>query len=135
MAAIEYRTGSHSVYSIHLHSYFVCKYRRNALTPEMISRAREVIERICEANNSILIEYGGEPNHVHLLIDLHPDNNISNFVGSLKSATSRILRQEFPAEVNKFYRKGFWGRQKYYRSAGGAPLEKLKRYIDAHPND
>lgn len=113
----------------------VCKYRYKALTPEMIIRAREVVERICEARQCVLLEYGGEPDHVHLLVDLHPDNNISDFFGSIKSATSRILRSEFPAEVGKHYRKGFWGRQKYYRSAGGAPLAVLMRYIDAHSHD
>jgi len=135
MTKNEYRKGSHSIFSIQLHSYFVCKYRRKALTPEMIARTREIIERICEVNNCILVEYGGDADHVHLLVDLHPDNNIAAFFGSLKSATSRILRQEFPDLVNKFYREGFWGRQKYYRSAGGAPLEKLKQYIDGHPHD
>ncbi|BAU10346.1 transposase IS200-family protein [Leptolyngbya sp. NIES-3755] len=135
MAKQEYRSGAHCIYSIQLHSYFVCKYRRKALTPEMISRVREVIEFICHKRNCILLEFGGEADHVHLLIDLHPDNNISAFFGSLKSATSRILRSEFPDKVNKFYRTGFWGRQKYYRSAGGAPLNVLMQYIDAHPHD
>lgn len=135
MAKTEYRTGSHSIFSIQIHFYCVCKYRRKALTPEMISRAREVVERICEARQCLLLEYGGEADHIHLLVDLHPDNNISDFFGSVKSATSRILRQEFTAQVQKFYRKGFWGRQKYYRSAGGAPLAVLMQYIDAHPHD
>lgn len=101
----------------------------------MVARVREVTEHICQKRGCILMEFGAEPDHVHLLVDMNPDNNISAFFGSIKSATSRILRQEFPGEVNKFYRKGFWGRQKYYRSAGGAPLEKLKQYIDAHPHD
>ena len=135
MSKLQYRRGSHSIYSIHIHFYCVCKYRRKALTPEMISRAREIVEGICSARQCVLVEYGGEPDHIHLLVDLHPDNNISDFFGSIKSATSRILRQEFPTEVSKFYRAGFWGRQKYYRSAGGAPLEKLKQYIDAHPHE
>lgn len=135
MAQLQYRKGSHSVFSIHLHSYFVCKYRRKALTPEMISRCREVVERICTANNCILVEFGAEEDHVHLLLDIHPDNNISVLIGSLKSSTSRILRSEFPEEVNKFYRSGFWGRQKYYWSVGGAPLSVLKQYIENHSHE
>jgi putative transposase len=135
MAKQVYRTGSHAVFSIQLHVYFVCEYRRKALTPEMISRIREVTNLICEKRGCALIEFGGESDHVHLLVDMHPDNNIAAFFGSIKAATSRILRSEFPDEVNRFYRKGFWGRQKYYRSVGGAPLEVLMQYIDAHPHD
>ncbi|WP_414352311.1 IS200/IS605 family transposase, partial [Synechococcus sp. H55.4] len=67
----------------------------------------------------------GEPDHVHLLIDLQPDNNISNLVSSLKSASSRILRQQFAEQLNKVY----WGKAKLWHdskcivSCGGAPLE------------
>ncbi|WP_414399194.1 IS200/IS605 family transposase [Synechococcus sp. B60.2] len=43
----------------------------------------------------MLIGFDGEPDHVHLLIDLQPDNNLSNLVSFLKSASSRILRQQF----------------------------------------
>lgn len=135
MAKLQYRKGSHSVFSIHLHTYFVCKYRRKALTPEMIARCKEVVERVCVASQAELVEFGAEADHVHLLLDLHPDTNISVLIGSLKSSTSRILRSEFPKEVNTFYRSGFWGRQKYYWSVGGAPLSVLKQYIDAHNHE
>jgi Transposase IS200 like len=47
---------------------------------------------------------------VHLLIDLHPNNNISDLVSSLKSASSRVLRQEFKSEIDKFY----WGVKRNY---------------------
>ncbi len=98
-------------------------------------RCKEVIERVCAASQAELVEFGAEADHVHLLLDLHPDTNISVLIGSLKSSTSRILRSEFPKEVNTFYRSGFWGRQKYYWSVGGAPLSVLKQYIDAHNHD
>ncbi|MGF1540772.1 MAG: transposase [Pleurocapsa sp.] len=68
---------------------------------------------------------------MHLLVDLHPDNNLSHLHGSLKSATSRILRKEFP-ELKRFCKKGLWGKQLYIRSAGGAPLATLKKYIESH---
>ncbi|WP_287127529.1 transposase, partial [Candidatus Cyanaurora vandensis] len=59
------------------------------------------------------------------------DNNISVLVSSLKSASSRILRQEFKAEIDKVY----WGQAKLWHdskcivSCGGAPLEVVKEYI------
>jgi putative transposase len=132
MAKLQYRKGSHSVFCIHLHTYFVCKYRRKALTPDMVVRCREVIIRICEANRSLLVELGAEGDHLHLLLDVHPDIRPSVLIGSLKSATSRILRNEFPQQVKQFYREGFWGRQKYYWSVGGAPLSVLQQYIEDH---
>ena len=131
MAKQEYRKGNHCVFSIQAHSYFVTKYRKPVLKPEMITVARTVMEKVLEKNQCLLLEYGGEPDHLHLLIDVHPDNNISQLLGSLKSATSRVLRREFP-ELVRFCRKGLWGKQLYIRSAGGAPLATLKKYIETH---
>ena len=55
---------------------------------------KPVFERVLKTNQSMLTEFGGEPDHVHLLIDLHPDNNISDLFASLKSAISRVLRKK-----------------------------------------
>ncbi|MBE9008678.1 IS200/IS605 family transposase [Pseudanabaenaceae cyanobacterium LEGE 13415] len=125
------RSGSHVVFRIHLHIVFVTKYRRKVLTQSMIDAMKPVLERVLSANQSILTEFNGEPEHVHLLIDLHPDNNISDLVASLKSASSRVLRQEFKAEIDKVY----WGKAKLWHdskcivSCGGSPLETVKEYI------
>lgn len=92
---------------------------------------KPVLERVLDVNQSILTEFNGESDHVHLLIDLHPDNNISDLVASLKSASSRILRQEFKEEIDKVY----WGKAKLWHdskciiSCGGALLETVEEYI------
>jgi putative transposase len=131
MAQTSLRRGSHVVFSIQLHIVFVTKYRRNVLTQSMLEAMKPVLERVLESNQSILTEFNGESDHVHLLIDLHPDNNISALISSLKSASSRILRQEFKAEIDKVY----WGKAKLWHdskcivSCGGAPLEVVKQYI------
>jgi putative transposase len=131
MAQTILRRGSHVVFSIQLHIVFVTKYRRNVLTQSMLEAMKPVLERVLESNQSILTEFNGESDHVHLLIDLHPDNNISALISSLKSASSRILRQEFKAEIDKVY----WGKAKLWHdskcivSCGGAPLEVVKQYI------
>lgn len=127
----ELRSGSHVVFRIHLHITFVTKYRRQVLTQPMLDTMKPVFERVLEVNQSILTEFGGEPDHVHLLIDLHPDNNISDLVASLKSASSRVLRKEFKPEIDKVY----WGKAKLWHdskcivSCGGAPLEIVKEYV------
>ena len=44
----------------------------------MLDDLKEIFSRVLEKNNSYLLECNLEPDHVHLLVDLHPDNNISN---------------------------------------------------------
>lgn len=133
--AIVYRKGSHSVFSIVLHTYLVTAYRRKCLTPEMVDRARDIAARVLVKNDCILLECDGEPDHIHFMIDMHPSVAPSVVIGSAKAAISRILRKEFEFELRPYFRnwkKGLWGDQSYYGSAGGAPIETLKKYIQSH---
>jgi putative transposase len=127
----KYHKGSHSVYSIYLHLVFVTKYRRKIITDHMVQTMAEVFQRVCTANKSKMLEINGEPDHVHLMIDLHPDNNISQLVASLKGASSRIVRKEFAEQIQAVYfgKPVFWSSSYYASSAGGVPLERVKQYI------
>jgi putative transposase len=101
----------------------------------MAERFQEVAANVLVKNKCVLLECKGESNHIHLLLDIHPDNNISTLLGSIKSATSRILRKEFESELKPYFKnwsKGLWGDQLYIRSAGGAPLKILEEYIQSH---
>lgn len=121
---------AHSVYAIHLHVYFVTKYRRKFFTAPMIERMRQVCQSICQKNKCEVLESGAEADHLHLLVDLHPDNNISQLVKSLKSETSKMIQVEFEDEFNAvYYKKALWGRQKFIVSCGGAPLKIVQEYI------
>lgn len=127
------RKASHSIFSIHLHIIFVTKYRRKVLTKPMIEDAKIVFERVLEANSSMLSNCEGESDHIHLLVDLHPNNNISNLVSSLKSASSRIVRKKYSSEIAQHYwgkNAKLWHDSKCIISCGGAPLEVIKQYID-----
>jgi putative transposase len=121
---------SHSSYSIHLHIIFVTKYRRKVLTAPMVERLREIFSELCERAKSTLLEFGAETDHCHLLVSLHPNNNISVFVKSLKASSSRLLRRDFAEEIGKTYGQPvLWSSSYYVISAGGAPLEIIKKYI------
>ncbi|MDM9379736.1 IS200/IS605 family transposase [Chlorogloeopsis sp. ULAP01] len=131
----KFRKASHAVFSIHLHVILVAKYRKDVITQDILSKLQEVLSRVCEKRKCMLLEFSGEENHVHLLIDFHPDNNISQLVGSLKSASSRIIRKEFQDYLKSFYWKAkdpsFWTDAYSVVSVGGAPLEIVKEYIRA----
>ena len=124
-------SGSHVVFSLHLHIVFVTKYRRKVLTQQIFQDMKQVFERVLSANKSKLSDCNGEADHVHLRVDLHPDNNISDLIAFLKSASSKILREKYRPEIDQYY----WGKAKLWHdskcivSCGGAPLEAVKKYI------
>ena len=125
------RKGSHSVFSVHLHLVFVTHYRRQAIDADMLERIEERCAQVCKKMSCQIIEFSGESDHVHLLVDFHPKNSISAVAGSLKSSTSRMIKREFPQQYEKHYwgKTAFWSNSYYVSSAGGAPIEMLKRYI------
>ena len=97
----------------------------------MIDVIAEVFQRICTKKKSKLLQLDGEKDHIHALLDIHPDNNISQLVASLKSSSSRIIRKQFKAEIDRVYSKPvFWSGSYYIASCGGVTIERLRKYID-----
>ena len=96
----------------------------------MMSRLKEILQNVCEKQKTELKEFNGEEDHVHLLVSIAPDIQISQLVASLKSASSRIIRVEFAEHLKKYYWKPvFWHDAYCAVSCGGAPLEIIKQYI------
>jgi len=84
----------------------------------------------CQSWGGRLIETNGEPDHVHLLVDLPPTAALAEFVNALKTGTSRRLRTMFAQELAGVYSKPvLWSRSYCVLSCGGAPLEIIKQYI------
>jgi putative transposase len=55
-----------------------------------------------------LLEFGGEDDHVHLLIDIHQALNMFTLVNNLKSASSRRVRNNFFGHVAQFHWKPYF---------------------------
>ena len=120
----------HCVYKINLHIVFVTKYRKKVINADILKRLEDIFSKLCQNQKSELIEFGGECDHVHLLIDFSPDIAPSRLVNTLKTISSRMIRKEFAEHINKFYWKPvFWTGAYCVISAGGAPLEVLRTYI------
>ena len=79
--------------------------------------------------NITLHEWNHDADHVHILFKAHPNSQISKFVNAYKSASSRLIKKEFPQIRSLLWKEQFWSRSYCLISAGGAPLEVLKQYI------
>lgn len=109
---------------------FTTKYRRGALTPEILDRCEQILADIATGFGAHLAEFNGEQDHVHLLLDYPPTLALSRFVNSAKGVTSRHLRREFPDHLSRYLWGGhLWSRSYYIGSTGGANLDTIKHYI------
>ena len=127
----ELRTGRSCIFKNNVHLVFVTKYRRNVFTAEMLERLSVVFSETCQQMSCELLEFGGEHDHVHMIVSIHPKLAVSNLVGKLKGKSSYILRREFWNRVKAMlWRKHFWSPSYCCVSVGGASIETVKKYIE-----
>ncbi len=127
---IQKKSHYHCVYNLKYHLVLVTKYRKKCFTNTILDRLEELCQKNCAQWNIELLEFGGEDDHVHLLLGMHPNIMPSKFINNLKTVTSRLIRKEFESHLKKFYWKPIlWTRAYCLITAGGAPLSILKTYI------
>lgn len=121
---------AHSVFLLHYHLILVIKYRRQVFDQAISDRAREIFEYIAPRYNITLQEWNHDKDHVHLLFKAHPNSEISKFINAYKSASSRLIKKEFPEVRKKLWKEYFWSQSFCLLTTGGAPLEIIKQYIE-----
>ncbi|MHB8355507.1 MAG: IS200/IS605 family transposase [Vulcanimicrobiaceae bacterium] len=129
-SASDLRTGRHCVFALHAHLVFVTKYRRNVFTKVMLDALRPIFESVCRDFEVELVEFDGEDDHVHLLVNYPPKAALSSLVNSLKGVSSRLLRKQFPVVVKRYWKSVLWSPSYFAASCGGAPLSIIKQYIE-----
>ena len=128
---LELDTNAHSVFLLHYHLVLVIKYRRKVINEAISARAKEIFEYIAPTYKITVQEWNYTPDHVHVLFKAHPKTEISKFINAYKSASSRLLKKEFPEIIEKLWKEYFWSQSFCLLTAGGAPLEILKKYIES----
>jgi putative transposase len=110
---------------------FVTKFRHRVFGDRHLARMEEIMRAVCADFETELVEFNGENNHVHLLVNFPPKVALAKLVNSLKGVSSRRLRQEFPDLVRHYYRANkLWSGSYFAGSVGGAPLSIVKQYIE-----
>ena len=128
---LELDTNAHSVFLLHYHLVLVTKYRRKVIDDIISERAREIFEYIAPTYKITVQEWNHNVDHIHILFKAHPKTEISKFINAYKSASSRLIKKEFPEIREKLWREYFWTASFCLITAGGAPLDILKQYIES----
>lgn len=127
---MEIRKGRHVVFNLHAHIVFVPKYRKHIFDADALDRLKRIFRIVCADFETDLVEFNGESDHVHLLVNYPPKISLSGLVNSLKGVSSRRLRQERLDISKKYWRGGLWSASYFVGSVGGAPISILRKYIE-----
>ena len=121
----------HCVYSLSYHLVLVTKYRRRCLSAAMLDDLKGILEEQLQLKGGVLLEFNGEHDHVHLLLQLPPKHSLAVAVNNFKSVSSRLLRKRHGAALEAHFRRPvLWSRSYFISSVGGANLETVTRYIE-----
>jgi putative transposase len=122
---------AHSTHTLNFHLIFCTKYRRTILTTEIGDRVKEIISEIANEQNAIIEAIESQTDHLHIMLNLKPTHSIPKLVQLFKGRSARLIFQEFPHIKKRLWGGHLWSSGYFVTSAGGAPLETLKNYVNS----
>ena len=125
------RSHPHCVFNIKVHLVLVVAYRRKVITKAIMEDLEQHVRRVCGLSDVSVLEFSGEPDHIHILLELHPNVMPSKLVNSIKTVSSRMIRKDHWEHIKKMlWKDRFWSRSYCLISVGdGANTEVIKQYI------
>ena len=108
----------------------VVKYRRKVINDEISNRLKDIFEYVSKNYNITIKEWNHDVDHVHVLFKAHPNSELSKFLNAYKSASSRLIKKEYPSIKEKLYKEYFWSQSFCLISVGGVTIEAVQKYIE-----
>jgi putative transposase len=116
---------------MHIHLVFVTKYRREVFTKAILDELHPIFTSVCTDFEAELVEFDGEEDHVHLLVNYPPKMAVSKLVNSLKGVSSHLIRKkDYPSICKKLWGGALWSPSYFAGSCGGAPISVIRQYIE-----
>lgn len=126
----ELDNNNHSVFAMYYHLVLVVKYRRKVIDDDISNRLKEIFENIQDGYNISLQEWNHDIDHIHVLFKANPNSEISKFINAYKSASSRLIKKEYPEVKKKLWKECFWSQSFCLITTGGVTLDVIKKYIE-----
>ncbi|HDR7516468.1 IS200/IS605 family transposase [Bacillus mobilis] len=123
-------SNNHSVSLLYYQLVLVVKYKRNVFDDDMADYAKDMFVRLSENYNITLVEWNHDVDHVHILFKAHPNTEMTKFINAYKSASSRLIKRDFPHVRKKLWKEMFWSRSFCLITTGGSPIDVVKKYIE-----
>ena len=127
---MELDNNNHSVFAMYYHLVLVIKYRRNVIDDGISERLKEIFENIQPPYNILLQEWNHDKDHVHVLFKAEPNSELSKFINAYKSASSRLIKKEYPEIRSKLWKEYFWSRSFCLITTGGVTIDVIRKYIE-----
>lgn len=128
---MDFDTNNHSVFMLHYHLIMCIKYRNKVINDGISNRLKEIFEFIAPKYNITLEEWNHDIDYVHILFRGQPNTEISKFINAYKSASSRLIKKEYPEIRKSLWKEMFWSQSYCLISTGGVTVDIIKQYIQS----
>ena len=126
---MELDTNNHSVFSLYYHLVLVTKYRRQVIDDEVSDYAKQMFERISGKYHITLVEWNHDEDHIHIMFKAEPKTELTKFINTYKSASSRLIKRNFPRVKKYLWKEMFWSKSFCLITTGGTTIDVIKKYI------
>jgi putative transposase len=109
---------------LHYHLVFATKNRVRSITPAIKSRLHEYLGGVVRGANGTPIQIGGTDDHVHLLVTLHQNVALADFMRELKAASSGWVNATFSAAGEFRWQRGYGA-----FTVSHSAMDSVKSYI------
>ena len=124
----EIRSSSHSKYRCQYHIVFAPKYRRKEIYGKIKKDIGEILRKLCEQKDVVIIEAEACPDHIHMLVSIPPHISIAQFMGFLKGKSTLMIFDRHAHLKYKYGSRSFWCRG-YYVDTVGRNKKAIAEYI------
>ncbi len=106
----EIRSSSHSKYRCQYHIVFAPKYRRKEIYGQIKRDIGEILRKLCEQKDVVIIEAEACPDHIHMLVSIPPHISIAQFMEFLKGKSTLMIFDRHAHLKYKYGSRSFWCR-------------------------
>ena len=107
------------------HIVFCTRNREMPITNEFRRDLYMVVFKIIKDMKCHLVRMGGVPNHVHMLVDIHPDVALARLMQSVKSNASAFLKKD-----GRFNMYNGWAKEYFAVSVSPTDKDSVINYIN-----
>ena len=129
-----YHSLAHSKWDCRYHIIFIPKMRKAKLYGGIKPRLGQIFHALAAQKECRILEGHLLPDHVHMLMEIPPKQQVSAVVGFLKGKSAIAIAREFGGKTRNFTGEHFWARG-YAISTVGFEEEAIRQYIREQEDD
>ena len=115
-------------FSCQYHVLFCTKWRRKVLNEKIAAHLHKIILERQEEVGYHIYSMDISPDHVHLLIEIKPDDSVCSVIGKIKGHTSHVLRETYQELRSRI--PTLWTRVSLISSVGNVALGDIENFLE-----